>query len=97
MNFNNSEYDLDAFLLKAHKAFNIHAPTKMRYVRANNAPFMNKNLSKAIMTRNRLRNKFLCNKTETNWQNYKTQRNYCKKLLRISKKTTNIVKIRHFL
>ena len=37
--------------------FNEHAPLKKRYVRANQAPFMNKKLSKEIMTRIRLRNK----------------------------------------
>ena len=32
---------------------NKHAPIKTKYIRANNAPFMNKTLSKAIMTRSR--------------------------------------------
>ena len=35
-----------------------HAPMKKKIVRANNAPFMNKVLSKAVMNRSRLRNKF---------------------------------------
>ena len=38
-------------------AFNEHAPLKKRYVHTNQAPFMNKKLSKEIMTRIRLRNK----------------------------------------
>ena len=38
---------------------NKHAPLKKRYIRANNSPFMNKTLSKAIMDRSRLRNRFL--------------------------------------
>ena len=37
---------------------NKHAPIKTKNVRANNAPFMNKTLSKAIMTRSRIKNKF---------------------------------------
>ena len=37
----------------------LHAPLKTKHIRAHNGPFMNKILSKAIMTRSRLRNKFL--------------------------------------
>ena len=40
---------------------NKHAPTKEKLIRANNSPFMNKTMSKAIMTRSRLKNKFLKN------------------------------------
>ena len=36
-----------------------HAPTKEKYVRANQAPFVTKTLSKEIMKRSRLRNKLL--------------------------------------
>ena len=38
---------------------NKHTPMKTKYIRANNSPFMNKELSKAIMVRSRLRNKSL--------------------------------------
>ena len=37
---------------------NNHAPMKIKYIRANNSPFMNNELSKAIMFRSRLRNKY---------------------------------------
>ena len=40
------------------------APLKVRYIRANNSPFMNKSLCKAIMVRSRLKNKFIKLKTE---------------------------------
>ena len=43
---------------------NKHAPSKTRYVRANNSPFMNNNIYKAIMVRSRLRNKYLKLKKE---------------------------------
>ena len=43
--------------------FNEHTLVKKRYIRANNAPFMNKELYKAIMTRSRLRNRYLKLKT----------------------------------
>ena len=65
---------------------NKHAPMKIKYVRANNAPYMNKILSKAIMTRSRLRNKFLKNPNEINKNNYNKHRNYCVNLLRREKK-----------
>ena len=41
------------------EVLNKQAPMKDKYVRANNAPFMNKILCKALMNRTRLRNKFL--------------------------------------
>ena len=43
--------------------FDINAPIKKRYIRENQSPFMNKTLQKSVMTRSRLRNKFLKNKT----------------------------------
>ena len=64
---------------------NKHAPMKTKYVRANNAPFMSRLLSKAIMTRTRLRNKFLKNPNEINKSNYSKHRNYCVNLLRKEK------------
>ena len=36
-----------------------HAPLKTKTIRGNQAPFMNENLSKAIMTKSRIRNKYL--------------------------------------
>ena len=59
---------------------------KERDVRANNSPFMNNPLSKAIMVRTRLRNKFLKSKTNESREAYKTQRNYCVSLLRETKR-----------
>ena len=48
---------------------------------------MTKELHKAIMKRYRLRNKFLKDRTENNQKNLKLQRNFCKKLLRATKKS----------
>ena len=39
--------------------FDIHAPIKKRYIRANQGSFMNKALQRAVVTRSRLRNKCL--------------------------------------
>ena len=63
-----------------------HAPLKKRYVRANQEPFMNKKLSKEIMTRSRQRNKFLKTKTDANRKAYNKQRNYRVSLFRREKK-----------
>ena len=64
----------------------LHAPMKTKYIRANNGPFMNKILSKAVMTRSRLRNKFLKCPSQGNEHNYKKHRNYCTSLFRKEKK-----------
>ena len=66
----------------------IHAPIKKHYIRANQGIFMNKTLQKAVMTRFRLRNKFLKNKTQSNETAYKKQRNYCVSLSRKEKKVS---------
>ena len=55
------------------------------YIRANEAPFRSNELQVAIMKRSRLRNKFLREKNQANRDNYKIQRNLCKKLLRKTK------------
>ena len=65
---------------------NKHAPRKKKYARGNQMSFFTKQLSKEIMTRSRLRNKYLRNKNEDNRALYVKQRNYCVSLLRKSKK-----------
>ena len=47
---------------------------------------MTKELHNAIMKRPRYRNKFFKGKCQTNRENYKIQRSFCKKLLRKTKK-----------
>ena len=56
-------YQLDKFLNVLQNVFDIQAPIKKCYIRANQRAFMNKTLKKAAMTRSRIRNKFLNNKT----------------------------------
>ena len=65
---------------------NIHAPQKKKVVRGNNAPFMTKTLTKAIMHRSKFKNKFNNNPTTENNSLYKKQRNFCVNLLRKEKK-----------
>ena len=74
--------DLESMFLHV---LNIHAPQKKKYIRANNAPFMTKDLRKAIMVRSRLRNKYLKTKTIESRNFYKKQRNCCVTLLREAK------------
>ena len=59
---------------------------KRKYVRANEEPFMTKELHEAIMKGSRLKNKFLKNKNEINRDNNKVQRNYFKKLVKTTYK-----------
>ena len=68
------------------KTLNKHAPMKTKYIRANNSPFMNKELPKAIMVRSRLRNKSLQLKTQEARVAYKKQRTFCVSPLRKIKK-----------
>ena len=64
---------------------NRHAPHKRKHARGNQMPFITKDLSKAIMKRSRLRNKFLKNGAGENKTLY-TKMNYCVSLLKTSKK-----------
>ena len=65
---------------------NNHAPIKEKIIRGNNAPFMNKTLSKAFMVRSRLKNMYNKFPTEENKIVYKKHRNYCSNLLKKVKK-----------
>ena len=78
--------DLEHFNATVLKILDHEAPIKMKYVRANEAPFMNKTIKKAIMKRSRLRNKFIKNPSEENNLNYKKQRNFCEMRKTISLK-----------
>ena len=65
---------------------NKRAPIKEKYIRGNNAPYMNKILAKAIMNRTRLKNKFHKECNEVNKALYNKQRNYCVNLFKREKK-----------
>ena len=80
MNLNTT--DLEGFMKAGFYIFNKHAPIKRKYIRANEAPFMTKDLHKAIMKRSKLRNKFLKSRNLSDRKNYASQRNLCKKLLK---------------
>ena len=48
-----------------------HAPIKSKQIRENQAPFMNKSLSKIIMQKSNVRNKYLKSPSRKNFSNYK--------------------------
>ena len=56
-------------------ALNKHPPFKKKLARGNQMPFFNKELSKAVMTKTKLRNIFLRNRREENRIPYTKQRN----------------------
>ena len=61
-----SQPDLAIFDKTFLTIVNRHAPLKKKIVRENQAPFMTKELQKAISTRSRLKNKINKNPTEKN-------------------------------
>ena len=77
----------DTFVHIIMELLNKHAPIKFKYIRANDSPFMTKELRKAIMLRSKLRNRLNKRKTSEANHAYKRQRNICTSLLRKTKKT----------
>ena len=60
-------------------------PLKTKFLRANPSKFVTKELSKAIMLRTKLRNKFLMKKTLESRAKYNKQINICVNLIKKSK------------
>ena len=80
-NADNCDKNFDKFISSCRKILDQHAPQKKRCVRGNQSPFMNETLTKAIMHRSKLRNKFLKKRTEENRRKDTKQRNLCVTLL----------------
>ena len=68
--------DPDCFYKVCTEVLNQHAPRKKKFFRGNNKQSMKKALSKAIMQRKKLRNKFLKDPSAANKFSYK-QKNWC--------------------
>ena len=77
---------IDQFNVMFKATINWHAPMKKKTIRGNNAPFMNKTLSKAFMHRSKLKNSYYKNPTDENWALYTKQRNFCVGLLKREKR-----------
>ena len=71
-NFKISSNSINKFLEICVNTLDIFAPCKKKYLRGNNMQFMSKSLVHAHRKRNRLRNKFLKNRTETIRDCYKS-------------------------
>ena len=71
---NSNNYDI--FLNICKDALDEMAPSKRKYLRSNQSPFMNKDISKAIMNRTRFRNRFLKRRSIEDKAAYNKQRNY---------------------
>ena len=82
---NFEENSLEKFLEVSNKVLDKHVPRKSKFVRGNHSPFMNRGLSKAIITRTRLRNVLFKENTAENRKNYNKQRNYCVTLLTLKR------------
>ena len=82
-----SKAELAEFHNELSSVLNKHAPIKYKYIRASNFSYMTKSLSKEIMLRSRLNNKFLKTKTEESKELYNKQQNLCVTLLRKTKRS----------
>ena len=76
---NNIDYDnfIKTFLTVLDK----HAPIKKKYLTANHANFVTKQLRKAVMKRSKLRNDFLKDRNDAFQSTYREKRNLCATLL----------------
>ena len=84
--FNEETIPFQALRESVNLTLEKHAPSKARYTRANQVPYMNKKLSTEIMKRSCLRNKFLNTKSVLDRKAYNKQRNCVVSLLRKEKK-----------
>ena len=87
MTSENNDLEFDIFKAALNEAIEKHATIKQRYVRANQAPCINKTINKEIMKRSRLRNKLLNTKSDIDRKAYNKQSNLCVSLIRWEKKS----------
>ena len=78
--------DFDRFKFIINNLLESRAPMKEKYIRHNQAPFMNKGVRKAIMVRTKLLNKFRKENSFINELEYKRQRNFCTTLIKKTKR-----------
>ena len=65
---------------------NSHAPPKKKVIRANQKPYVTKEMRKAIMLRSQLENKFYQYRTEEYKRALKKQKNYCNRVYKRERK-----------
>ena len=81
-----SKISHDEFTIKFTGILDKHAPLKKKYLRANNAPFVTRELRKGIMLRSKLANKYHKEKSMGAKLAYNKQRNICTYLVRKAKR-----------
>ena len=74
----NTKYNRFQDILR--EVLDYHAPLKKKYLRANNSPFMTKQLRKLIMIISRCKNAYYKNETVEKWEQYRRLRNECVKM-----------------
>ena len=77
-----NDLSVDVFKMTFLNSLNSFEPAKKKYLLANHSKFVNKELSKAMMLRTKLCNKFLKQKTRETRSVYNKQRNICVRILR---------------
>ena len=83
---NSNVENLQNSVNKINDILDKQAPVKQKPIRGNQMPFMNRSLRKAIMTRSRLRNRFIRSKTAADRIAFNKQRNLCVSILRKAKR-----------
>ena len=78
--FSSGCVDYDTFENMFLSTLNLHAPFKKKVIRGNHAPYMNRQLRKAMMKRNELQTKYYRNKSNQDLTIFKRQRNYVSRL-----------------
>ena len=81
-----SDKDLKYFKETSLSVINTIAPLKSRFIQANQAPFINKEIQRDVMVRSKLRKSFLKSRSKSDKKAYNKQRNKCVSLLRKNKK-----------
>ena len=82
----NHSLKFGSFKKKVDNILQIHAPLKKRYVRTNQAPFIDKNINKHIMKRIRLCNRFFNTTSDIDRKAYNIKQKLCVSLIRQAKK-----------
>ena len=80
-----NDIPFDVFMNICKATLDKVAPLKQKDVRSNHSVFQNKEILKAIMNRNRLRNKFLRSRSAEERSAYNQQRSFCLSLVRKAK------------
>ena len=85
-NLDMSSLDFGSLKICFMELLNKIAPLKTKFLRANHSEFVTKEVSKAIMLRTKLRNKFLKKKTLESRAKYNKQKNICVSLIKKAKR-----------